>query len=248
MHGGGIDVAASPWPATQGSGSVDAATTPASVSDHSSDYSFSSATAASSSASSSSGEEAQRKLQAALPQSVFKYVVSSMETVLLSDPAVPSHLSAFSGDSYFTASPTRAASPPRALLCMPVLQAGAVYGVLYLENDFSSDAFTSSHIQLLQLLCGQAALSLDNARLYSQLSQHNAHLEELVAQRTQQLSAAMQQAERATKIKSEFLAVSISSTRRCVAAGASASHAYVLALLSVFCSLLLRTCRMRFAR
>ena len=142
----------------------------------------------------SSRDEAQRKLETALPQSVFRYVVSSRETVLLSDPAVPSHLSAFSGDTYFTASPTRAASPPHALLCMPVLQAGLVYGVLYVENDFSADAFTSSHIQLLQLLCGQAALSLDNARLYTQLSQHNAQLEETVKQRTQELETAMRQA------------------------------------------------------
>jgi len=87
-----------------------------------------------------------------------------------------------------------------------VLQAGAVYGVLYLENDMISSAFTSSHIELLQLLCGQAVLSLDNARLYAQLSQHNAQLEAQVQQRTQQLESAMQQAERATKIKSEFLA------------------------------------------
>ena len=172
--------------------------------------------ATSSSANLASCEQAQRKLEGALPQSVFRYVVSSRETVLLSDPAVPSHLSAFSGDPYFTDSTARTASPPRALLCMPVLQAGSVYGVLYLENDFSSDAFTSSHIQLLQLLCSQAVLSLDNARLLAQLSQHNAHLEELITQRTQQLSAAMQQAERATKIKSEFLAVRQErSMRRC---------------------------------
>jgi len=87
-----------------------------------------------------------------------------------------------------------------------------VYGVLYLENDMISSAFTSSHIQLLQLLCGQAALSLDNARLYAQLYHHNAQLEQQVQQRTQQLEAAMQQAERATKIKSEFLANSQYST------------------------------------
>jgi len=133
-------------------------------------------------------------------------VESSRETVLLSDPAVPSHLSAFSGDPYFRATAARCACPPRALLCIPVLQAGAVYGVLYLENDMISSAFTSSHIELLQLLCGQAVLSLDNARLYAQLSQHNAQLEAQVQQRTQQLESAMQQAERATKIKSEFLA------------------------------------------
>ena len=72
---------------------------------------------------------------------------------------------------------------------MAVLKAGEVFGVLYLENDFNNDAFTSAHIQLLQLLCGQAALSIDNARLYSQLTVSNFHFHELVLQRTSELSA-----------------------------------------------------------
>ena len=80
---------------------------------------------------------------------------------------------------------------------------------MFSENDFNSDAFTSSHIQLLQLLCGQAALSIDNARLYSQLSSTNAHLQQLLVQRTSELETlqqAMDAAEKAMKIKSEFLA------------------------------------------
>ena len=79
---------------------------------------------------------------------------------------------------------------------------------LYIENDFSSDAFTSSHIQLLSLLCSQAALSIDNARLYSQLSVSNLHLHQLLAQRTSELESlqvAMDSAEKAMRIKSEFL-------------------------------------------
>lgn len=93
---------------------------------------------------------------------------------------------------------------------MPVLKAGAVFGVLYLENDYNDCAFTSSHVQLLQLLCSQAALSIDNARLYSQLSATNAHLHTLVDKRTAELETlqqAMEAAEKAMKIKSEFLAV-----------------------------------------
>ena len=80
------------------------------------------------------------------------------------------------------------------------------------ENDYRSDAFTSSHIQLLQLLCSQAALSIDNARLYGALSEYNASLEQQVHGRTaeleqknKQLSMAKEVAEAATKAKADFL-------------------------------------------
>ena len=147
-------------------------------------------------------------LESALPASVFQFVLSSMETLLISD----SHKQSDSTYSTFTQDPYFDTHHPRALLCMPVLRAGAVFGVLYLENDYRSAAFTSSHIQLLQLLCSQAALSIDNARLYAALSETNASLELQVQARTaeleeknRQLSAAKEAAEAATKIKADFL-------------------------------------------
>ena len=80
------------------------------------------------------------------------------------------------------------------------------------ENDVHSGAFTSSHIQLLQLLCSQAALSIDNARLYARLQHSHANLELLVKHRTAELvdknealQQAMEAAEKAARIKSEFL-------------------------------------------
>ena len=86
------------------------------------------------------------------------------------------------------------------------------------ENDYRSDAFTSSHIQLLQLLCSQAALSIDNARLYGALSEYNASLEQQVHGRTaeleqknKQLSMAKEVAEAATKAKADFLSNMVTS-------------------------------------
>jgi GAF domain-containing protein len=144
------------------------------------------------------------RLESTLPVSVFQYSIQSGgETVVLSEPRDLHAFSPFGADPYFLH------HRPKACLCMPVLKAGQVFGVLYLENDFNDSAFTSSHIQLLQLLCGQAALSIDNARLYSQLSSTNADLQQLLVQRTSELAAvqaAMAQAEAAMKIKSEFLA------------------------------------------
>jgi signal transduction histidine kinase len=78
-----------------------------------------------------------------------------------------------------------------------------------LENDFVSGAFTSSHIMLLQLLCGQAALSIDNARLYGELSAQNANLEQRtneLQERNAQLERLTEAAESSSKVKADFLA------------------------------------------
>jgi GAF domain-containing protein len=164
------------------------------------------------------------RLESTLPVSVFQYSIQSGgETVVLSEPRDLHAFSPFGADPYFLH------HRPKACLCMPVLKAGQVFGVLYLENDFNDAAFTSSHIQLLQLLCGQAALSIDNARLYSQLSSTNADLQQLLVQRTSELAAvqaAMAQAEAAMKIKSEFLANStFGPEHHCTAYAAPREHA-----------------------
>ncbi|MFN6562859.1 MAG: AAA family ATPase [Nostoc sp. ChiSLP01] len=56
---------------------------------------------------------------------------------------------------------------PKSILCSPILHQGKLLGVLYLENNLVTGAFTSDRVQLLNLLCAQAAISLENAQLYS---------------------------------------------------------------------------------
>jgi len=55
---------------------------------------------------------------------------------------------------------------PKSILCSPILHQGKLLGVLYLENNLVTGAFTSDRVELLNLLCAQAAISLENARLY----------------------------------------------------------------------------------
>lgn len=62
----------------------------------------------------------------------------------------------------------------RSVLCTPILQHGKLLGILYLENHLTVGAFTSDRIELINVLCTQAAISLENARLY-QRSQSYAH-------------------------------------------------------------------------
>ena len=58
----------------------------------------------------------------------------------------------------------------KSLLCMPIMAGGSFRGAIYLENDLLAHAFTPDRVQVLSVLAGQMASSLDNAALYSQLS------------------------------------------------------------------------------
>ncbi len=55
---------------------------------------------------------------------------------------------------------------PYSILCSPILHQGKLMGILYLENNLATGAFTSDRVELLNLLCTQAAISLENAQLY----------------------------------------------------------------------------------
>ncbi|MEG4518427.1 MULTISPECIES: AAA family ATPase [unclassified Microcoleus] len=81
-----------------------------------------------------------------------------------------------------TADPTLANDPyimrqqPHSILCSPILHQGKLMGILYLENSLAIGAFTSDRVELLNLLCAQAAISLENARLYEQAQEMLAEL------------------------------------------------------------------------
>ncbi len=51
------------------------------------------------------------------------------------------------------------------------MQTTSIKGVLYLENNTSSNAFTPSHLQLLSILSSQMVISLENAEFYGKLEE-----------------------------------------------------------------------------
>ncbi|MBF0297833.1 MAG: GAF domain-containing protein [Oligoflexia bacterium] len=69
----------------------------------------------------------------------------------------------------------------KSLLCMPIMRQGNLLGVLYVENNVISEAFTFDRINILNIISAQAAISIENAILYQ-------NLEEKVEERTIQLS------------------------------------------------------------
>ncbi|MEG4571434.1 AAA family ATPase [Microcoleus sp. N3A4] len=99
------------------------------------------------------------------------------------------------------ADPTLANDPyiirqqPHSILCSPILHQGKLMGILYLENTLVTGAFTSDRVQLLNLLCAQAAISLENARLYEQSQTYSKQLEQTL-QNLQQTQLQMIQSEK----------------------------------------------------
>ncbi len=104
----------------------------------------------------------------------------------------------FAGDAYIQQHQSKS------VLCMPILDRGKLVGILYLENELTTEAFTTDRIDVLQLLTAQAAISIENAKLYSQLKASVEQLEQRVETRTIELKAAKEVAERANQAKTSF--------------------------------------------
>ncbi|MGD1701475.1 trifunctional serine/threonine-protein kinase/ATP-binding protein/sensor histidine kinase, partial [Dapis sp. BLCC M229] len=60
---------------------------------------------------------------------------------------------------------------PVSILCLPLSDRGRFIGIVYLENNRTMGAFTLDRVEVLELLCAQAAITLENARLYQQAQQ-----------------------------------------------------------------------------
>jgi PAS fold/GAF domain len=69
-------------------------------------------------------------------------------------------------------------SRPISVLCLPVVKQTELVGALYLENNLTPRAFTSDRVAVLELVASQAAISLENANLYSDLQRNEAFLAE----------------------------------------------------------------------
>ncbi|MEG4993498.1 GAF domain-containing sensor histidine kinase, partial [Microcoleus sp. B4-C5] len=114
-----------------------------------------------------------------LASAIANYVIRTQENVVLNNAAQ---------EGQFTRDPYIAATQPKSILCTPLLHQGKLTGLLYLENNLTEGAFTTDRLELLKLLSAQIAISIENAQLYKNLQEFNQNLEQLVSDRTQQLS------------------------------------------------------------
>jgi PAS domain S-box-containing protein len=95
-----------------------------------------------------------------LPQSALQYVIRTQESVLLNDASTDN---VYSADEYVRRKHSRS------ILCLPIVKQAKLVGALCLENSLTAGAFTPDRVTVLQLLASQAAISLENATLYSDL-------------------------------------------------------------------------------
>ena len=91
---------------------------------------------------------------------IVHYVNKTQDSVVLGDATQ---------DDRFRNDPYVASSRHLSILCVPVVHQGKSQGVLYLENELAGEAFTAARARVVQLLASQAAVSLENARLYEEM-------------------------------------------------------------------------------
>jgi PAS domain S-box-containing protein len=105
-----------------------------------------------------------------VPQALVRYVGRTQESVILDDAFADNP---FSVDDYMRE------QRPRSVLCVPLVKQGALIALLYLENRLPG-VFTPARLAVMQVLASQAAISLDNSRLYRELEQREAQVRRIV--------------------------------------------------------------------
>jgi PAS domain S-box-containing protein len=104
-----------------------------------------------------------------LPPSALHCLIRTRERVVLDDASVAG---LYSEDEYVRQ------KRARSVLCLPIVKQTKLIGALYLENNLTPRAFTSERVAVLEMLASQAAISLENANLYSDLHRSEAFLTE----------------------------------------------------------------------
>jgi PAS domain S-box-containing protein len=107
----------------------------------------------------------------ALPETVLHYVLRTQENVVLDDAV---------SEPSFGADPYIRQRQARSILCLPLINQAKLIGVLYLENNLTARAFGPAHIAVLRLLASQAAVALENTRLYRDGVEREAKIRRLV--------------------------------------------------------------------
>ncbi|BAZ00933.1 serine/threonine protein kinase and signal transduction histidine kinase with GAF and PAS/PAC sensor [Tolypothrix tenuis PCC 7101] len=99
-------------------------------------------------------------IETCLPASIIYYVARTQEGLIESNVA---------RDGRFTQDKYIKQYQPKSILCAPLLNQGQLIGIVYLENNLADDVFTADRLKVIQMLSTQAAIALNNARLYTQV-------------------------------------------------------------------------------
>ncbi len=94
-----------------------------------------------------------------VPSTVVNYVTRTGETLTLADAQ---------SDPRFAGDDAIRRNGSKSVLCVPIRMRSDTIGLLYLEHRLAPNTFTPDRVQILESLAAQAAISLQNARLYEQ--------------------------------------------------------------------------------
>lgn len=91
---------------------------------------------------------------------LVNYVTRTQEPVVLHDARHADH---------FNRDPHIIEKQVKSILCVPLINQGKLIGILYLENNLTTGAFTPERLIMLKMLSSQMAISISNAHLYTAL-------------------------------------------------------------------------------
>ncbi|MEG4634507.1 AAA family ATPase [Microcoleus sp. AR_TQ3_B6] len=102
-----------------------------------------------------------------LSGAIVNYVARTQESVVLDDAV---------REGQFTNDPYIQKHQPKSILCVPLINQSQIVSIVYLENNLTAGAFTPERVELLKVLSGQAAISLQNSQLYTEVRENETRL------------------------------------------------------------------------
>ncbi len=134
-----------------------------------------------------------------LPIALLNYVERTRDKLVLYEAVQDSR---FAIDAYI------ATHQSKSILCLPLIHSGKFTGILYLENNLISGAFTPERVNVLSLLIAQISIAIENARLYTNLQTYSQQLE-AKSQELEAKNEALQASEMREREKAEQLEKSL---------------------------------------
>ncbi|HBL62256.1 MAG TPA: hypothetical protein DDZ80_28805, partial [Cyanobacteria bacterium UBA8803] len=107
-----------------------------------------------------------------IPVTLINYVYRTSQTLVLDDAST---------ENTFSADPYIITAQPKSVLCTPIVNQGKLIGILYLENNLTTKAFTPDRLKVLNILSGQAAISITNAQLYAEVKENQSQLTQFLS-------------------------------------------------------------------
>ncbi|MEG4499726.1 AAA family ATPase [Microcoleus sp. F10-C6] len=105
-----------------------------------------------------------------LAVAIVNYVSRTQESVVLDDAA---RAGQFTNDAHIRK------HQPKSILCVPLINQSQIISIVYLENNLTAGAFTPERVEILKVLSGQAAISIQNSKLYTEVRKNESRLAQL---------------------------------------------------------------------